>query len=1021
MFTDFNKTKDIVVNCYRKLKSHIYYSNNLQYLKHEVSKFEAVEENMENSFNIITDMLVENSFDKWDLWLKQIACKIFPKISSTTENKNEQVVSNFSSFEDIKIDKVNFFIDAPVEVLIVDTLWTVLVGKLIVDNKLFGDEVQANILNEKNYNSDEKDLYRSIDFQNLSIYNPYFKGYKKWKNEAVYTMESSYDHGLNTTLLSLDLTSYFYSINVNFESIRDMFVSKDDKRYLQFSFVSELIEKLYIKYSQLIHRFREDVNKNQVIIPIGLVSSGIVSNLFLHEFDIRVKNKPNIKYYSRYVDDILIIVNRARKEDTLESIINEYLNDCFCYSEKEIRVKEHPQLVIQNSKIKVLKSFASQSKRHISILKKEISNTSEPNLLPSVDVDLNNFINEAYSHPDDSIKIRDIGDLNVNTLGLMRFISSYLRSKKNTKSNKANSKRKNRFSYYDHIDTETQKQLGLFFKDSTLFSLYSKWDKIFCFAILYHSDFKLAHNIYNDILNNIEKIDFKYEFIRKHRQNVVTKVLKRSLRQQLNVCFSMALAVRYDIKLFKEYFYQKTNLLRQATLIQKSNMFDNNLVEFPMINYYQNNQKGKTSYSGISFEEYTKRYSTALLDEFSIKYSPRFIHFQEFCMSQNILKIDSINNESFLSGILNEYKNILKRFSSYSNDLSLNINTMPKTKNNNYIVSHISAYSPTSYIVNSPEKVHIALANINLKKHNLFTGGKFNFSQCTFERKSELYKLLNEAYNFTLRKQKILSKSYRGIKKPFDVEKNGLKFLAFPEVSIPIEWIEEVAQFVRITGTAVICGIKHFLKGDRIYNCVATIIPVGNDSGLYHNALVVLREKNDYSPDEISLIEHNKYKYSHDANSYNCIFEWDGIKFSVFDCYELTDIYARAIMKSKLDILFAPEYNKDINYFSNIVESASRDIYCFVAQINTSNYGDTKIIAPYKSELKCLINIKGGEQDSIHIGSVDLDECRKYQKFEDTSEYKNWKENERKKEEKDSKQKYSNFKKYKRTSARHKT
>jgi hypothetical protein len=125
-------------------------------------------------------------------------------------------------------------------------------------------------------------------------------------------------------------------------------------------------------------------------------------------------------------------------------------------------------------------------------------------------------------------------------------------------------------------------------------------------------------------------------------------------------------------------------------------------------------------------------------------------------------------------------------------------------------------------------------------------------------------------------------------------------------------------------------------------------------------------------------------------------------------------------MKSQLDILFAPEYNKDINYFSNIVESASRDIYCFVVQINTSNYGDTKIIAPYKTELKCIANIKGGERDSIHIGKINVNEFRDYQNFEGSDQYKRWKEEQRKRDKEEQETRYYKFKKYKKTSARHK-
>ena len=48
---------------------------------------------------------------------------------------------------------------------------------------------------------------------------------------------------------------------------------------------------VYISYSKILHKFREDISANQVIIPIGLVSSGMVSNLYLHDLDIRISNK----------------------------------------------------------------------------------------------------------------------------------------------------------------------------------------------------------------------------------------------------------------------------------------------------------------------------------------------------------------------------------------------------------------------------------------------------------------------------------------------------------------------------------------------------------------------------------------------------------------------------------------------------------------------------------------------------------------------------------------------------------
>ena len=83
-------------------------------------------------------------------------------------------------------------------------------------------------------------------------------------------------------------------------------------------------------------------------------------------------------------------------------------------------------------------------------------------------------------------------------------------------------------------------------------------------------------------------------------------------------------------------------------------------------------------------------------------------------------------------------------------------------------------------------------------------------------------------------------------------------------------------------------------------------------------------------------------------------------------------------MRHETDIIFASEYNLDISYFSSITESASRDLSDFVTQVNYSNCGDTKLVAPYRDKFKIIASINGGEKDSVHIGHVDIEELRNY-------------------------------------------
>lgn len=92
----------------------------------------------------------------------------------------------------------------------------------------------------------------------------------------------------------------------------------------------------------------------------------------------------------------------------------------------------------------------------------------------------------------------------------------------------------------------------------------------------------------------------------------------------------------------------------------------------------------------------------------------------------------------------------------------------------------------------------------------------------------------------------------------------------------------------------------------------------------------------------------------------------------------------RNIKKIWIDTLFVPQLNKDTNYFSSIVESTSRDLHCFIVQANTSKYGDSRITAPYDTIHRNIVQIKGGINDLVIIGELELDKVRTARKqYED--------------------------------------
>jgi len=85
-------------------------------------------------------------------------------------------------------------------------------------------------------------------------------------------------------------------------------------------------------------------------------------------------------------------------------------------------------------------------------------------------------------------------------------------------------------------------------------------------------------------------------------------------------------------------------------------------------------------------------------------------------------------------------------------------------------------------------------------------------------------------------------------------------------------------------------------------------------------------------------------------------------------------------MKGKIDLLLGVECNKDTNYFSNIVEAASRDLHLYVAQVNTCQYGDTRLTQPVETERKDILRLKGGINDAILVATIDIPKLREFQR-----------------------------------------
>ncbi|OQA71423.1 MAG: hypothetical protein BWY33_02014 [Candidatus Dependentiae bacterium ADurb.Bin246] len=204
-------------------------------------------------------------------------------------------------------------------------------------------------------------------------------------------------------------------------------------------------------------------------------------------------------------------------------------------------------------------------------------------------------------------------------------------------------------------------------------------------------------------------------------------------------------------------------------------------------------------------------------------------------------------------------------------------------------------------------------------------------------------------------------------------------YLIFPEFYMPVVWLYEFSNFAKIYGITIITGLQYLTCNDRAFNMICTLQTAKTKHG-FKNCFPLFREKNYYAPDEKIGISKMKFRCQDNCNPFYYIISNPNIDFTTILCFEFTDISSRASMKTRIDVLFVPQFNKDTRYFSSIVESTTRDLHCFIIQANTSRYGDSRITAPFKTDFKDILQIKGGINDTVVVGEIDVAEFRHFQK-----------------------------------------
>lgn len=965
---------------YKKYKSSVYFDKNSAITRMEVVKFES-QEGFKDIFGKLSDKLTGDE-ESWRVFIDNEIDKIgiysFPKnVTYDTEErvKEDSIVSNI----DMELKRISFkeeniqsMIKLPIDLHILSILWIENVGKILDKNFYdgsYGNRLIENDTLEESGGNKEWSPY---------LFKPYFNEYENWRDKGLNIAENFYSEGKDSLIIMLDIKRFYYSVHFT----RDMFKSfvKDKGLDTAILRINDLIFAIIKRYSKLYHlMMATEEGKRNTILPIGFLPSSILANWYLDDFDKRILDRINPNYYGRYVDD-MIIVEKVEKQSKLYDLLqkegvtkHDILHKIFIQTKNAIlneqidinKVKENTygerkeseyyikfnsdlyddelgKLIIQSSKFNIIYLRANGTKALIDKFRDEIrKNSSEFRLLPDGTSLFLEHYNDIYNlKQGESInKLRGINGIELSKYSLSKFIGKLL-----TIGNYIEDASESKF--YDDI----KKILDV----KTIIQNYNIWESVLTLCIINRAYNKFLE-IIKIVYEAIEKVD---EGNKKNGGINNSKCLKvkRTLDLYLESCIYRATSILWGDEIETEIFSDKyikkivnnekpkemrikfceTKMLLKTVLSTIIDLYD-------MKRVYESSQVIRLNNLDDSIK-YMK--SDSIFDKNAIEDGYRYYPY--LITKQDITKAIFLFNGKYINNNC-DYKNvgILYNYFNYRNfraSVDRLVETLEYKQENDKVFNIVNIKG------DERKKIKFAVANASLDFKNFSERviGKPNLS---LKRYNELAEIIKQAV------------------------KNKADILVLPESYIPFEWLGLIEREVKKNNMAIITGVEHLIINNSVYNIIASFFPYEGDN--YKFVYSNLRTKVHYAPGELSNIRGYGFKEV-TGKEYN-LFSWNNIWISVFCCFEIAAIKDRSVYASIADVFTVVEWNKDINYFSNIIESLSRDLHCYCVQVNSSSYGDSCVIQPSETYKKAILRTKGGENSSVLIGEVDVDKLRRFQ------------------------------------------
>lgn len=205
--------------------------------------------------------------------------------------------------------------------------------------------------------------------------------------------------------------------------------------------------------------------------------------------------------------------------------------------------------------------------------------------------------------------------------------------------------------------------------------------------------------------------------------------------------------------------------------------------------------------------------------------------------------------------------------------------------------------------------------------------------------------------------------------------------LLLPELSVPEGWLDTLSAVLLDSNISLIAGLDYDHHPRDVIDSSAALILQDDRLG-FRSSVQIRQPKLQAAPheEEELLLSHGKTWTERRAQQQHPVYIHRGLYFGVLVCSELQNIGHRQRFQGEVDLLAVLSWNKDLETFSALVESASLDVHAYIALVNNRAYGDSRVRSPRRdAHARDVCRIRGGENDHLVVVEIDPAQLRAQQ------------------------------------------